>query len=62
MAVPGNGKTNETTEVTEKPSVSSKKQMKGQRLGRCRIGSLAQDEVIFREKGIIQLEGIEGSE
>jgi len=36
--------------------------MKGQRLGRCKIDSLVEDEVIFREKGINQLEGTEGSE
>jgi hypothetical protein len=54
----------ETTEVTEKPSVSSKKQMKGQRLGGCKIGSLVliKDEFIFGEKGINHLEGTEGSE
>jgi hypothetical protein len=42
--------------------VSSKKQEKGQRLGRCKRDSLAEDEVIFREKGINQLEGTEGNE
>jgi len=56
------GKTYETTEVTEKPSVSSKKQVKGQSLGRCKIDSLAEDEGILREKGIVQLEGTERSE
>jgi hypothetical protein len=54
--------TNETTEVTEKSSVSSRKQMKGQSLGRCKIDSLAEDEVIFGEKGIVQLEGTERGE
>jgi len=56
------GRTYETTEATEKLSVSSKKQEKGQRLGRCERDSLAEDEVIFREKGINPLEGTEGSE
>ena len=42
--------------------MSSKKQIKGQRLGRCKIDSLAEDEGILREKGIVQLEGTEGSE
>jgi hypothetical protein len=38
-----------------------KKQEKGQRLGRGKRDSLAEDEVIFRENGINQLEGPEGS-
>jgi len=42
--------------------VSSKKQMKDQRLGRFKIDSLVEDKVIFWEKGINQLEGTEGSE
>jgi hypothetical protein len=54
--------TYETPKVTEKPSVTSKKQMKGPTLGRCKMDSLAEDEVIFKEKGIVQLEGTEGSE
>jgi hypothetical protein len=51
-----------TTEVAEKYSVSSKKQMKSQRLGRCKIDLFAEDEVICGEKGIVQLEGTKGSE
>jgi hypothetical protein len=36
--------------------------MKSQRLGRCKIDSLVEYEVIFGEKGINQLEGTEWSE
>jgi hypothetical protein len=36
--------------------------MNGQRLGRCKIDFLVEDEVIFRENGMNQLEGSEGNE
>jgi len=45
-------RTFETTEVTEKHSVSSKKQIKRRRLGRWKIDSWVEDEVIFEVKGL----------
>ena len=55
-------RTYETTEATEKASVSSKRQKKGQRLGRCKIDFLVEDEVILGEKGMNRLEGSERGE
>jgi hypothetical protein len=57
-----NGRTYETTEDTEKHSASSKKQIKRERLGRCKIDSLVENEFIFREKGKNRLEGTAGRE
>jgi hypothetical protein len=42
--------------------VSSKKQIKGERLGKDKIDSLVENEIFLREKGKNRLEGTEGSE